>query len=805
MSKEKKVSFSKTAEYGPFYSTGKISVTKDHLICIYKSQVNIVSKVSGKVTRTIQLSEDLSVTCSKVTPDGQKLVVADTLLQLSLMDISSEESHSYNWRSLHTNHVQSMAFNEGGNLLATGGIDSVVKVWDIDHRYCTHNYNKHSGSIRCLLFVPCGADVTLVSGSDSGEVSLHNLRTKSVIKSCNHHSASVTDLVLTEDSKTLLSSGRDNIVTLWDADTLTVQKTIPVYESVESLVLVSRHFQSHSGPCFITAGSKGVLSVWDAATGTTILKQSSSKHKSGIMQADPAWSGLPSAATTTTTTTATGPETCDDSSSSSVMVVDNDYIISMYNVADLKCTKQLCGFFDDVLEVRLFGQKQQFLAVASNSENIAVYHVAEWTCQVLRGHTDIVVGLDVCPSWPQLLASCSKDNTVRLWLLNNTTSNWSVRCVAVGYGHTMSVDAVAFFHTSTSSLVSSSTDCTVKMWAIPAEFSKKESVVLKTQKMGSQHTKAITCVAVSPNDSLFVTGSEDHTARLWDVATFEALGVFKGHRSRLTSVAFSPADKCVLTASHDKTVRVWKISDFTAAMVLTHEMPVMKILLLNNGRHVVSGCSDGYLNIWNLLNQTLLEHIEAHGEHAWALDVSPDSKTLVSGGSDSLIRFWQDITEQKKKEDDKERDELLYKEQQLSNECKSGNKRKALTLALDLDKPHMVYTILIEMYEAGHISKIVEILEDLTDGRKRTLISYMLKWNTNSVYSELGQILLQKLLDTSLPTDYLMNQQQYRNLQAYTERHYKRRKILQEKAQFIPYLIKQIIPSRERGDVAEPH
>ncbi|CAI9742259.1 transducin beta 3 [Octopus vulgaris] len=791
MSKEK-INFSKSLEYGPFYSAGKISVTQDHLICIYKTQVNVLSKDNGKITRTIKLSDDLSVTCSQVTPNGQKLAVADTLLQISLIDLSSEDTHNYSWRSQHLNHVQSMKFNEGGNLLATGGIDSVVKVWDVDHRYCTHNFKRNTGIIRSLLFVPCGEEVNLLSGSDNGEICLYNLRRKSVIKTCSHHSAAVTDMILTEDSKTMLSSGRDNIVTMWDTETLTVQKTIPVYEPIESLVLVARHFKKKKGPCFITAGSKGVLNVWDADKGTTIVKQTESQHKSGIMQA-----------------TSTGiildhdedkDEADDDEDAGgdgeSIVVVDNDCIISLYNPKDLSCRKQFCGFFDDVLEVRFFGFKEEFMAVASNSENIAVYKISDWTCQVLRGHTEIVIGLDVCPTKPQLLASCSKDKTIRLWLL---TKDRSVCCVAIGYGHSMSVDAVAFFRTSSSKLLSVSTDCTVKMWKIPAEFSKKESAVMKASQMGSGHSKTISCVAVSPNDNLFATGSEDHTAKLWDVSSFEVLGVFKGHKSRLTSVAFSPADKCVFTASHDRTVRVWKISDFTTAMVLNHEMPVMKILFLNNGRHVITGCSDGFLNIWNLLTQTLLEHIEAHTEHAWAIDVSKDSKTIVSGGSDSLIRFWQDISEEKKKEEDSERDEQLYKEQLLSNECKAGNNRSALRIALDLDKPHTVFKILTEIYEMGKSSKIVDILAELSDNQKRTLINYMIKWNTHSIYSELGQILLQKILDNCLPTDYLMNQQQYRDLQAYTERHYKRRKCLKEKSQFIPYLLKQMIPSNQDG------
>lgn len=761
-------------EYGPFYNSGKISVTSEHLVCTYKSQVNGVCRRTGKILWTIPLGE-LSVSCIQLSPDGQKLVVADKSLHLQLFNLETKELSGQSWRSLHLNHIRCMQFNDAGNLLATGGTDSSIKVWDTDYRYCTHSFKRSAGAITSLLFQPYGkADVRLFSGAESGEVCLFDLRKKSVIQASEHHSSAVTDMVLSEDNKTLLSAGRDSIVTLWTAENLGIQKTVAVFEPIESLLLVTKYFPNSTGHCFVTAGSQGILKVWDSVKCTAILTENCGQHNQGIQQICEV-PGNPNAK---------------DEADSNLIVVGNDFIISLHNIMSLKRQKQFCGFFDDVLEVKYFGSSEEFLAVANNSPHIIVYTLDTWGCQILRGHSDIVVGLEVCPSNPQLMASCSKDNSFRLW---QAEPPGSIHCVAVGRGHTLSVEAVTFLRSSAKLLFSVSSDCMLKIWQTPGHFDTSQVVQLKTKLMKNAHAKPISCVAVSPNDNLVVTGSEDHTAKLWCVSTLENQGVLKGHKHGLTSVQFSPVDKCVVTASRDRTIRIWRVTDQSVAMVLEHEMPVMKVVLINQGRQVLSGTSDGFLNIWDLLTQTLQSHLEGHSQHAWAIDVSKDGEHVVSGGSDSLIKFWQDVTDRDKLQELEEQKEYVYKEQSFNNAIKSGNLRRALHLALDLDKPHNVYNIFKELISLGDISKLTELVSNLSGTRKKTVVSYLIKWNTNTLYSDVGQLILQKILDTSLPSERLLTKQQCCELQAYTERHYKKRKLLDERIKFIPYLLQQMI------------
>ena len=44
--------------------------------------------------------------------------------------------------------VSSMAFDSTSTLLATGGADATVKVWDVVRQYCTNNMRQHRGIVR---------------------------------------------------------------------------------------------------------------------------------------------------------------------------------------------------------------------------------------------------------------------------------------------------------------------------------------------------------------------------------------------------------------------------------------------------------------------------------------------------------------------------------------------------------------------------------------------------------------------------------------------------------------------------------
>lgn len=66
---------------------------------------------------------------------------------------------------------------------------------------------------------------------------------------------------------------------------------------------------------------------------------------------------------------------------------------------------------------------------------------------------------------------------------------------------------------------------------------------------------------------------------------------------------------------------------------------------------------------------------------------------MVSGGNDSLLVIWKDVTEDKKAKDATEQMLRVRNEQLLMNHLQVGQFHSALILAIKLEKPHQVFKI----------------------------------------------------------------------------------------------------------------
>ncbi|KAF8236925.1 hypothetical protein L208DRAFT_575613 [Tricholoma matsutake] len=74
------------------------------------------------------------------------------------------------------------------------------------------------------------------------------------------------------------------------------------------------------------------------------------------------------------------------------------------------------------------------------------------------------------------------------------------------------------------------------------------------------HSKQVRTVVFSPDGSRVVSGSDDNTVRIWNVATGESEAELKGHSGSVYSVVFSPDGSRVVSGSFDNTVRIWNVA-----------------------------------------------------------------------------------------------------------------------------------------------------------------------------------------------------------------------------------------------------
>ncbi len=113
------------------------------------------------------------------------------------------------------------------------------------------------------------------------------------------------------------------------------------------------------------------------------------------------------------------------------------------------------------------------------------------------------------------------------------------------------------------------------------------------------HKAEIYSVVYSPNGKTVITGSNDNTARLWDVATGQQLHLLQGHTDLVSSVAYSPNGKTVITGSRDSTARLWDVETGKELHQLQgHTHTISSVAFSPDGKTVITGSWDGSARLW---------------------------------------------------------------------------------------------------------------------------------------------------------------------------------------------------------------
>ena len=158
------------------------------------------------------------------------------------------------------------------------------------------------------------------------------------------------------------------------------------------------------------------------------------------------------------------------------------------------------------------------------------------------------------------------------------------------------------------------------------------------------HTASVRAVSLSPDNKQALSGSEDKTVRLWDVATGETVRTFEGHFDAVQSVAFTPDGTTGVSGGSDNQVLVWDLRrGKKPKQALEHSAQVHAVALSADGEYVVSGTADGDVLQWEIETGLMLWSFRGHAGAVAAVSISEDGRFAVSGGHDNII-ILRDLT-----------------------------------------------------------------------------------------------------------------------------------------------------------------
>lgn len=130
-----------------------------------------------------------------------------------------------------------------------------------------------------------------------------------------------------------------------------------------------------------------------------------------------------------------------------------------------------------------------------------------------------------------------------------------------------------------------------------------------------------------------------------------------GHRTDIRAMDIAADNKLLATASNGE-LKIWNIK--TQNVIRTFALEggyALCCKFLPGGTLIAIGFKNGDLELYDLATSSIVDRIErAHdsksavddenGSAIWSLDLTPDGKTLVTGGNDKSVKFWNFKVEQ---------------------------------------------------------------------------------------------------------------------------------------------------------------
>ncbi len=146
----------------------------------------------------------------------------------------------------------------------------------------------------------------------------------------------------------------------------------------------------------------------------------------------------------------------------------------------------------------------------------------------------------------------------------------------------------------------------------------------------------IYALAISPDNSLLLSGSFDGTVREWDLKTQKPLRTWQ-LGDTVNAIQFSPDGETFVTADAGGKVQRWNTRTGKLEMTYPgHAFLVTDAAISPDGEILATGSWDRTVKLWDFQTGTLLKTLRGHNHPIQAIAFSPDGKGIVSADYDGF-------------------------------------------------------------------------------------------------------------------------------------------------------------------------
>ena len=471
----------------------------------------------------------------------------------------------------HTASVYVGAFSADGSYLATGSIDTTLKLWSVkdEKELCT--LRGHSAPVTACAFSPDGTRI--VSASMDHTLILWDALAGRRIAALTDHADEVNDCAFSPDGRCIASTSKDQSLKIWDANHGTYLASFASPESSgrclfspqstrvacicnTSLQLrdlettkppltlgghatkISDCAFSPDGSKLVSAGTDGILKVWDTASGVELA----------TLRGHTGWVNA-----------------CAFSPDGSVMVSGSlDSTLKLWDMSFDRPSTDFEGHTLWVTRCAFSPDGARFVSSAAD-RTLKIWDAAKGEqLMTLRGHTGGVNDCGFSPDGTRILSAGG--HNLKFW-----DAETGVELATLSEAD--SAVKICGYSPDGSRIISAGTECGLKIWnALTGDE------VLTVDGRGA----SVTAFAMWPDGSRILTARlADATIRLCDTATganLATLGGLKWHDEHecgyaVQYLAVSPDCTRGISASDIGELKLWEMTASSMRLLATLQCP----------------------------------------------------------------------------------------------------------------------------------------------------------------------------------------------------------------------------------------
>jgi WD40 repeat protein len=437
--------------------------------------------------------------------------------------------------------VNSARFSHDGKLVATGGSDTTVRLWNSITGRKLDEFTT-AGQSTDLSFSPDDR-LLAAAGSIDTTARIWNVSTGDLAGIVSGHRSGVQSVTFSPDSRAVLTTGRDGKVFISRSSDGLLQAALLGQRGA-----VPNASFSADGQRVITAGDDGFARIWDA-------------------DVDVAGAGRPG--TSRDLGSHVLPVTAVSYSPNGKLVLSAgaDGTARLWRGTNAALKLEHSG----AVTCASFSTNGSLVITGSADGTARVWRTANGTLVAVLPHGAPVNAARLSPDG-RTAVTAGSDGSARLWNVRAAELLHTLR-------HGKAVNDARFDRSGTR-LVTADEDGTAAVWRV------RDGMRLATL---AGHTSGIVVAAFSPDGKRIATASSDSTARIWNARTGASEWTLTDHTAALTALAFSPDGRQLATSSSDRDVRVWNVtSGAQRALLRLHAGPVLDVAYSADGRWLAS-------------------------------------------------------------------------------------------------------------------------------------------------------------------------------------------------------------------------